>query len=127
MDSNLLFTHFTSAAIFVMVMQQLKRAPWFPWLRNEGQIWLKRGSSIVYAICVHTGISHVWNPGPQVGSHVLMITIPALSVIAVSLWHVVGQYALQETVYQASTKSAPDAPAPVAASPAVHQSPVTSH
>ena len=107
MDSNLLFTHFTSAAIFVMAMQHLKAAPWFPWLRCEGQMWLKRGASIFYAICADTGIKHVWNPGPTDGSHVLMITIPALSVIAVTLWHMAGQYAFQETIYQAATKNAP--------------------
>jgi hypothetical protein len=102
MEANVVMTQFTSAAVFVWAMQKLKSAPWFPLLKNEGQVWLKRGASIVTALGVHLGISHVWNPGPTEGSHVLIITIPAISVIAVGAWHWLGQYAMQETMYQAT-------------------------
>lgn len=104
MDSNIVVTQFTSAAIFVWAMQKLKTSPKFPWLKQEGQLWLKRITSIAAAIGTHTGISHVWSSGPSgmPGSHILMITIPAASVVAVTVWHWLGQYVIQETIYQSS-------------------------
>jgi hypothetical protein len=111
MDSNIVVTQFTSAAIFVWAMQKLKTAPWFPWLKNEGQIWLKRGASIVAAIGTHTGISHVWAPGTEVGAGVLTISIPSLAIIAVTLWHWLGQFTIQEAMYQSVSKNSPT-PAP---------------
>jgi hypothetical protein len=111
MDSNLLFSHFTSAAVFVMLMQRLKMAPWFPWLKMEGQVWQKRLASIATALGVHLGISHVWNPSTN-GAHVLIITVPALSVVAVGAWHWLGQFALQETMYQAVSNKAATAVPP---------------
>ena len=108
MDSNVVVTQFTGAAMFVYAMQQLKGASWFPLLKQQGQIWVKRGASIVAAIGIHTGIEHVWNPGTIPGSHVLIINIPPLAVIAVTMWHWLGQYAIQETLYQATgNKSVP--------------------
>ena len=102
MDSNVVITQFTSSAIVVWGLQELKNATWFPWLQKKAQTWTKRGASIVAAFGVHTGIEHVWNPGTVAGTHVLLITIPSLSVIAVGIWHWIGQYAMQETVYQAT-------------------------
>lgn len=102
MDANVVVTQFTGAAVFVFAMQKLKAASWFPWLKSEGQIWLKRVASIVAAICIHTGISHVWNPGSVPGSHVLIINIPPLATMLVEVWHWIGQYAMQETLYQAT-------------------------
>lgn len=99
MEANVVMTQFTSAAIFVFAMQKLKAAAWFPLLKHEGQVWQKRAASIGTALGVHLGISHVWNPAPD-GYHQLIITIPPLAVIAVGLWHWLGQYAMQETMYQ---------------------------
>jgi hypothetical protein len=102
MEANVVMTQFTSAAVFVWGMQRLKDASWFPLLKHEGQVWQKRLASIGTALGVHLGISHVWNPGAQPGTHVLIITVPAVSVIAVGAWHWLGQYAMQETMYQAT-------------------------
>lgn len=114
MDSNLVVTQFTSAAIFVWAMQKLKMAPWFPWLKQTGQLWIKRAASIAAAIGTHTGISHVWSSGTSAmpGSHILTITIPAASVIAVTVWHWLGQYTIQETIYQSTGARAPLAAPP---------------
>jgi hypothetical protein len=103
MDANIAVTQFTAAAVFVWAMQRVKASPWIPFIKNEGQVWLKRGASIVTAIGVHTGISHIWNPTPSVqgGGWDLMIHIPPVMVIATELWHWLGQYAMQETLYQA--------------------------
>lgn len=102
MDANIAVTQFTAAAVFVWGMQKIKSSPYFPFLKNEGQVWLKRGASVVTALAVHTGISHVWSPGVVEGSHVLMINIPPVAVVAVGIWHWLGQYAMQETLYQAT-------------------------
>jgi hypothetical protein len=111
MDANVAVTQFTGAAVFVWGMQVLKSAKWFPLLKTEGQIWIKRVASVVAAICIHTGISHVWNPGTAPGSHVLIINIPPLMTMLVEVWHWVGQYAMQETIYQATGNRAAAAPA----------------
>ena len=101
MDANIVTTQFTSAALVVYALQKLKSARWFPWLRAQGQLWLKRGISIGAALGIHTGITHIWNPGTEPGWHVLVITIPPATIVAVGLWHWLGQYAMQETLYQA--------------------------
>lgn len=101
MDANIAVTQFTSAAVAVWAIQQLKNASWFPWLKNQGQVIAKRLVSVATAIGIHTGISYVWNTGEVSGSHVLIITIPPLAVILVTVWHWLGQFVLQEGWYQA--------------------------
>lgn len=115
MDSNIVITQVSSAAILVWVLQRLKSATWFPWLQNEGQVVAKRIISIAAAIGSHTGISWVWAPAAAAaaGSHTLTLTIPALAVIAVTVWHWLSQYILQELIYQACGKTPPKAAAPV--------------
>jgi hypothetical protein len=122
MDANIAITQFTASATFVWAMQQLKNASWFPLLQKEGQIIFKRAASILAAIFIHTGISHVWNPGTVPGSHVLILTIPPLSVMAVEVWHWLGQYVMQEGWYQLlyNKLSVPGAQNPLPAPPA-HQ------
>jgi hypothetical protein len=100
MDANIAITQITSGAVAVWAIQQLKNAPWFPLLRDKGQVLAKRILSIVTAIGIHTGISHVWNPGTVPGSHVLIINIPPATVVAVELYHWLGQYVIQESYYQ---------------------------
>jgi len=103
MPSDLLFTHVTAAAVFVMVLQTLKKAEWFPWIQETGQTWLKRATSIAYAVGAHTGITAVWNPSSHgAGWHTLTFTIPSGMVILTTLWHMTGQYSLQEMIYQAT-------------------------
>lgn len=101
MDSNIVVTQLSSAAILVWGLQKLKSAKWFPWLQHEGQVVLKRTISIAAAIGTHTGISYVWSPiVSDAGYHTLALTIPPLTVIAVTFWHWLNQYILQELIYQ---------------------------
>lgn len=114
MDSNIVVTQISSAAILVWVLQRLKSATWFPWLQNEGQVVAKRIISVAAAIGTHTGISWVWAPAAfAAGSHTLTLTIPALAVISVTVWHWLSQYILQELIYQACGKGAPKPSTPV--------------
>src|ERR1700758_2257301 len=100
MDSSIVLTQFTSSATAVWAIQQLKNAKWFPWLHAEGQIIAKRFLSIASAIAIHTSISYVWNPGTTAGWHVLVVTIPPATQIAVEMFHWLGQYVIQESYYQ---------------------------
>lgn len=111
MDANIAVTQISSAAILVWGLQKLKGAKWFPWIQNEGQVIAKRTISIAAAIGTHTGISYVWAPVvTSAGFHTLTLTIPALSVIAVTVWHWLNQYILQELVYQMTAKNGVTAP-----------------
>jgi hypothetical protein len=116
MDANIVLTQFTSSATAVWAIQQLKNTRYFPWLHAEGQIVAKRLLSIASAIAIHTSISYVWNPGTQPGWHALVITIPPLSVIAVEMFHWLGQYVIQESFYQV-VYNKPAAVVPVAVKP----------
>jgi len=107
MDANIVVTQVSSAATVVYIIQRLKTAKWFPWLQHEGQVWAKRGLSLVAAFGVHTGISHVWNAGEVPGGHVLIITIPPLTVVAIGLWHWSNQYIMQELIYQGTVNRQP--------------------
>lgn len=101
MDANVAVTQFTAAGIVVWFIQQLKTAPWFPLLKKNEDLIRKRALSIIAAFAVHTGISYVWSPGSVPGvAHVLMINIPPVSVLAVSVWHWLSQFVMQEGWYQ---------------------------
>lgn len=102
-SASVLFSHFTSAALVVWIIQVLKNAKWFPWLQNEGQVWTKRIVSIFGALAAHTGINYAWHTGGTLPSGVqyqLILNIPPLSILAQFLWRWAGQYVLQHGWYQ---------------------------
>jgi hypothetical protein len=101
--ANVLFSHFTSAALVVYIIQMLKNAKWFPWLQNEGQVVLKRIVSIGGALVAHTGINYVWHSGgtlPTGVQYQLVLNIPPLAILAQFLWRWAGQYIMQEGWYK---------------------------
>jgi hypothetical protein len=95
--SNVVMTQFTSSAVVVYVMQKLKNAAWFPLLK-QGSATISRVFSVVAAALVAVGINYTWNPATRG----LLVTIPTLAGFALGLWHWLNQFALQETVYQAT-------------------------
>lgn len=95
MDASVGFTHFTSAAIVVWGLNKLKAASWFPLLQKDWTT-LNRGASVVLAFFVAQGIAYAWDST----SRVLTITIPTLSVLLLNVWHWIGQYVMQETLFQ---------------------------
>ena len=56
--------------------------------------------SVAIAIGIHTGISHVWNPGTAAGAGTLILVFPGWSVMAVEAWHWLCQYVMQEGWYR---------------------------
>jgi hypothetical protein len=99
-DGNVVSTQIGASLIAVYAIQQLKEAKWFPWLKHNGQVWEKRTLSFLTALGVHTGISHVWNPGPVLGAGVLTLVFPGWETMLIGLWHWINQYVFQETAYQ---------------------------
>lgn len=99
--SNPLVTQFTSAAIVTYLMQLVKNASWFP-LVQRGRALLNRIVSIVAAAAVAIGISWSWTKDPQTGLHTFVIANIGLWTFFHGFWHWLNQFALQETVYQAT-------------------------
>ena len=97
MVSNVAMTEFTSSAVVVFAMQKLKTAKWFP-LIQDGRVWVNRLISIGGAGIVAIGVNYTWSPETRG----LLITVPTLSAALVALWHWLNQYALNETLYQAT-------------------------
>lgn len=114
--ASVLFSHFTSAALVVYIIQAFKNAKWFPWLQNDGQIILKRGVSIVGALAAHTGINYAWHANlGTTGGYQLILNIPPLAVLAEFIWRWAGQFVMQELVYRtAVNQNAQSAVVPIA-------------
>jgi hypothetical protein len=97
-DVSLPLTHVTSAAIVVWGINKLKSASWFPFLQKNWTI-VNRTFSVVAAFGVSIGISYQWSANAS-GGHQLVLQIPGLAALVLSLWHVLNQYVLQETLFQ---------------------------
>lgn len=107
MDANIIMTQFTYSAVVVWGMQRLKSASWFP-LLQAGQAKLSRSVSVIAAFFGHAGISYVWDPSIDAsGMRHLAIAIPTLWGAVLLMWHWLGQYVMQEMVYQAAANKQP--------------------
>lgn len=115
--ASVLFSHFTSAALVVWIIQRLKAASWFPLVDETSQVWVKRLFSVVGALGAHTGINLAWHAGGPVGGYQVIATIPPLTLVLTALWRWAGQYVLQEGWYQViyNRLAAPGAPPPIPA------------
>jgi hypothetical protein len=98
MDASIGVTHFTSAAIVVWAMNKLKTAKWFPLIQKD-RVKLNRAVSVIVAFFISIGIHYTWSAGAE-GSHQLVLQIPSLTALALGVWHVLNQYAMQETLHQ---------------------------
>lgn len=94
----------TLSATIVFLIQLLKSAKWFPWLRAHTDR-LNRivalGLSGVAAIGIHTAYDASLDGGT------LVISGIGIAAIAHGLWEWLQSYALQEFVYRAGVKSVP--------------------
>ena len=99
--SNVVMTQFTSSAVVVYLMQKVKTAKWFP-LVQQGRATVNRIVSIVAAFLVAVGVSWTWSLDKSTGTHTLVITGLSVYALLHGAWHWLNQFALQETVYQAT-------------------------
>lgn len=91
---NPLTSQITASMITVYFIQYLKDSPWFPWLTQE-KIALARVLGGVAALATTAGMHVVW----QSATHTLTIGNLTLWTVSVFLWHLVGQFLLQNLVY----------------------------
>jgi hypothetical protein len=102
MVSSVEITQITAAGVASYGLQVLKNSKWWPFLTEESSTLVKRLYSIATAIGVHTGIGAVWNHGapPEGYQYQLIINIPSLAAMAVTVWHWIQQFVMQEGWYQ---------------------------
>lgn len=100
--ASLPVTEFTSGAIFVFVLQQLKRFPWFNSLATS----IYTAASVVWAFVSTIIVSWEWSPHPA-GGGTLTLVLPSLSAALMLLWHWIEQFAIQETIQAGATNVGP--------------------
>jgi hypothetical protein len=93
MDSNLMFTHLTSAAICAYVLQLLQQWKALPWITAH-TTWLNVALRALLSGASAVGIHSAWT-GTSATGWQIVIGIPAASVLAHGLFEWVGQYSLQ--------------------------------
>lgn len=98
--ANVLSTQVTAAAMTVWVIQKLKDSSWFPYLQH-GQKVVTRTASAVVSAFVSIGIGYTWNKNAD-GSHVLILAIPTLPILALGAWHWAQQFVYNEIIYQST-------------------------
>ena len=102
MPTNLIADHtlssVTSSAVAVWLIEQLKRAKWFPLVQQRGTALMARSLSVFAAAAGTAGIQWQWTST----THSLVVTGLTLSAAMLFAWHVVQHFALQEWIYQSA-------------------------
>lgn len=102
--ANVAVTEFTTSAVFVWLLQTLKSASWFPWLKKN-QAKVTRLWSVALAGLGAVGVSYTWTS--MSGQQGVFIAWPGWIPIGIGLWHWLNQFAMQETIYQATANKTP--------------------
>ena len=114
MVSNLPVSEFTMSAVVVYVLQVLKNAKWFPWLKAKA-VAANRTASIVLAFLGSVWTQWTWTMDPTTHTHTLVIAGLSWGAVGLALWHWLNHYAMQETIYQvAANRPNPQPPPPAA-------------
>lgn len=93
-------TTFGSSIVAVWVIEQLKKASWFPVVQQQGTAFAARALSAIAAAASTVGIEWQWMPA----NHSLLITGITGSAVLLLAWHLLEHFALQEWVYQSAVK-----------------------
>lgn len=100
MESSIVMTHVTSAAMSVAFINWLKSSSWFPWITQE-KVKVLRYVAFVTAAIGAIGIHYTWNPAARV----LSFDIPTIaSMFGLGVAYV-KSFAMQELTYQATKKT----------------------
>lgn len=92
-EPNILYTHITAAALFAYLLQLAQNSQKIPWIRKD-TTKLTTILRIVLSGIATLGIHWTWS-GTWTEGRSIMIVIPALSVLAHTVWNWGGQYAMQ--------------------------------
>lgn len=96
----------TTSTVAVWLIQQLKKAKWFPIVQERGTVFAARLLSVLAAVAGTAGIQWQW--APSTGT--LAITGLTWTVVGIGAWHCVQHFALQEWIYQSAVnKPSPQA------------------
>lgn len=93
MDSNLMFTHLTSAAICAYILQLLQQWKQLPWVTAHTK-WVNVAIRAILSGASAVGIHSAWT-GSSVTGWQIVIGVPALSVLAHGIFQWAGQFAMQ--------------------------------
>lgn len=117
MESNIFFTHLTSAALFAYLLDLLQRWEKVPWITRQ-TTKLNTAMRLLLSSIATLGIHWTWG-GTWSSGRELVIAIPALASIGHALFNLAGQYALQHgwekllLVPMPAPPAAPAAPVPI--------------
>jgi hypothetical protein len=87
------------SAIGVWLVQRLKQAPWFPWVRQQSDR-AQRAAAVMVALLATAGIHVTF----ESEAGVLTVTGLTLANFAHFLWHALKTFVFQELVYRAGVK-----------------------
>lgn len=102
MDSNIVLTTAGSAIGMSYLIEQLKKADWFPFLTTYSE-GLNRLVGVLAAGAVSVGIHYEWD----VERHAVLIYLPTIVQVSHIGWNWFVQWALQQYAYKTGVKSAP--------------------
>jgi hypothetical protein len=93
METNILYTHITAAALFAYLMDHLQRWGKIPWINRE-TTKLNTGIRLVLSFLATVGIHWTWG-GTWTEGRQIVVAIPAIGVLGHALWNWAGQFAMQ--------------------------------
>jgi hypothetical protein len=103
---DLVVSQVTLSAVVVVVLQWLKRSPWFPWLTDRTEK-AKHVAAVLGAAATAVGVHYTYDA--SIGT--LTITGVTLAGIGHGAWHWLQSYAFQESLYKGVFRD-PKHPAP---------------
>lgn len=105
---DLVISQLTISTIVVVVMEHLKRATWFPWLKAEGDK-MNRAIAALMAAITAVGIHYTYDASAAGGT--LVFTGISWAALGHGVWHWLQSYATQEVIYKGAIRqSNPVAP-----------------
>lgn len=99
MEPNAALSVFTSSAIVVWLIQQVKASKYFPWITAE-TTKINRVASAILAMLTSAGLGWAWTPA----THTLVISNLTWAVVGLAVWHSIQHFCLQEAIYRATER-----------------------
>jgi hypothetical protein len=85
------------------ILERLKNASWFPWLKQEGTKTKNIIAAIIASGVAITGINYVYDPS----AHTVLLTNVSFVMVAHAVWSWFTQFALQQGWYELRYNKAP--------------------
>ena len=92
---------FGTAALVAFVLENLKKASWFPWLTVQSST-LNAVVAVVAAFGTAIGLNYMWDETTRM----LTVHVPTLGGFLLLLWQFGVQWAIQKFIYRTGVKVA---------------------